>query len=53
MQGGETILFKASQGNFLLEGVVEALLKNKEDADKLARRSENWGKKRSKLGYGS
>ena len=34
IQGGEAILFKGSQ-SLLLEGIIEPLLKDKEDADKL------------------
>lgn len=42
---GEVILFKGSQ-SMLLEGVIERLLKHKEDATKLPRREAIWEKRR-------
>jgi UDP-N-acetylmuramyl pentapeptide synthase len=47
---GDTILVKGSQNNIFLEIVVEALMKNKKDADKLlCRREPLWDKKREAL----
>jgi UDP-N-acetylmuramoyl-tripeptide--D-alanyl-D-alanine ligase len=48
IQGGEAILFKGSQSIFL-EGIIEALLKNKDDAHKLPRRGIFWINKRRQL----
>jgi UDP-N-acetylmuramoyl-tripeptide--D-alanyl-D-alanine ligase len=47
VKGGEIILFKGAR---FLEGVVEALLLNKEDAKKLCRREAVWVKRRHKWG---
>lgn len=47
IKGGEVILFKGAR---FLEGVVEHLLKNKEDANKLARREKVWQIRRKKWG---
>lgn len=47
LKGGETILFKGAR---YLEGVVEKLLLNPEDADKLCRREIVWQKQRQKWG---
>jgi UDP-N-acetylmuramoyl-tripeptide--D-alanyl-D-alanine ligase len=48
LNGGEAILFKGSQ-SMLLEGVIEGLLKNKDDANKLPRREVFWQKRREKM----
>ncbi|HWY80182.1 MAG TPA: cyanophycin synthetase [Candidatus Sulfotelmatobacter sp.] len=48
LNGGETILFKGSQ-SMLLEGIIERLLKNKDDAQYLPRREKIWVERRSKL----
>ena len=45
IRGGEAILFKGSQ-SMMLEYIIESLLKEKDDASKLPRRSEFWDKKR-------
>lgn len=45
--GGETILFKGAR---FLEGVIEHLLKNKEDIKKLCRREEVWQQRRAQWG---
>jgi len=47
IKGGETILFKGAR---FLEGVIEHLLKNKEDIKKLARREKVWQIRREKWG---
>lgn len=47
INGGETILFKGAR---FLEGVIEHLLKNKEDIKKLARREKVWQIRREKWG---
>ncbi len=47
--GGEIILFKGSQ-SLLLEGLIEQLLKNKEDASQLPRRGTFWVRKRKQVG---
>ncbi|MDO8573835.1 MAG: cyanophycin synthetase [Candidatus Daviesbacteria bacterium] len=47
LKGGEIILFKGAR---FLEGVIEHLLKNKEDVSKLCRREKIWEKRRSKWG---
>lgn len=47
IQGGETILFKGAR---FLEGVIEHLLKNKDDASKLCRREKIWQQRRAKWG---
>ncbi|MBI4091713.1 MAG: hypothetical protein HY427_00675 [Candidatus Levybacteria bacterium] len=45
LEGGEMILFKGAR---FLEGVIENLLENKEDAAKLARRDRVWEIRRKK-----
>jgi UDP-N-acetylmuramoyl-tripeptide--D-alanyl-D-alanine ligase len=45
ISGGEAILFKASQ-SIMLDAVVERILKNKNDTDKLCRREKYWIEKR-------
>jgi UDP-N-acetylmuramyl pentapeptide synthase len=47
LQGGETILFKGAR---FMEGIIEHLLKNKEDITKLARREKIWEKRRKEWG---
>lgn len=47
IRGGETLFFKGAR---FLEGVIEHLLKNKEDADKLCRRELVWRERRKKWG---
>lgn len=47
LKGGETILFKGAR---FLEGVIEKLLLNKNDAKKLVRREIVWQKRREKFG---
>jgi UDP-N-acetylmuramyl pentapeptide synthase len=47
IQGGEAILFKGAR---FLEGVIEHLLKNKDDVAKLARREKIWEQRRKKWG---
>ena len=47
IKGGEVILFKGAR---FLEGVIEHLLKNKEDVNKLARREKVWQIRRKKWG---
>lgn len=47
IMGGETLFFKGAR---FLEGVIEHLLKNKEDANKLCRREKVWGERRKKWG---
>jgi UDP-N-acetylmuramyl pentapeptide synthase len=47
LQGGETVLFKGAR---FLEGVIEHLLKNKEDVAKLPRREKVWQARRKKWG---
>ncbi len=47
LKGGEILLFK---GGRFLEGVIEQLLANPEDANKLVRRSREWTKRRQKWG---
>ncbi len=49
ISGGEAILFKGSQSMFL-EGVIESLLKNSKDAERLPRRGEYWNKQRKRAG---
>lgn len=46
LSGGEALLFKGSQSMFL-ETVIEGLLKNKEDREKLPRRGKFWDEKRN------
>ncbi len=50
ISGGEAILFKGSQ-SLLLEGMIEKLLKNTSDLEKLPRRGIFWDQRRNKLGY--
>jgi UDP-N-acetylmuramoyl-tripeptide--D-alanyl-D-alanine ligase len=47
LKGGETILFKGAR---YLEGVVERLLQNPEDASKLCRREQIWVNRRREWG---
>lgn len=47
LKGGETLLFKGAR---YLEGIVERLLDNPNDADNLCRREEVWVEKRKKWG---
>ncbi len=47
--GGETILFKASQTGFYFEGIIESLLLNNTDINKLCRREKVFEIARRKL----
>lgn len=47
IEGGDLVLFKGAR---FLEGVIENLLEDKNDADKLARREEVWEARRRKFG---
>lgn len=47
LKGGETLFFK---GGRFLEGVIEQLLANPGDADRLVRRGSQWVKRRQKWG---
>ncbi|OGH23659.1 MAG: hypothetical protein A2958_02700 [Candidatus Levybacteria bacterium RIFCSPLOWO2_01_FULL_38_13] len=47
LRGGETILFKGAR---FLEGVIENLLEDKRNIDKLPRREKVWEKRRKKFG---
>lgn len=47
LAGGETVLFKGAR---FLEGVIENLLTDRKDADKLARREKVWKIRRKKWG---
>lgn len=47
IQEGDVVLVKGSQNTLFLERIVEMLLENKKDAEKLARRGAFWDKKRS------
>jgi UDP-N-acetylmuramoyl-tripeptide--D-alanyl-D-alanine ligase len=47
IKGEEVILFKGAR---FLEGIIEQLLQNKEDVDKLVRREKNWQKWRKAWG---
>lgn len=47
IQENDLILVKGSQNTLFLERVVEMLLKDKKDAEKLCRRGEFWDKKRA------
>ena len=47
LKGDETILFKGAR---FLEGIIEQLLLNKNDIDKLPRREAIWDERRSKWG---
>ncbi len=47
IEPGDIILVKSSQNTLYLERVVEILLKNIKDKDKLCRRGEFWDKKRA------
>lgn len=49
IQGDETILFKASQ-SIMLDAVIEHLLQNKNDSDKLCRREQYWILRRKREG---
>jgi hypothetical protein len=49
IQGKETILFKASQ-SIMLDAVIEHLLQNKNDSDKLCRRDQYWVLRRKQEG---
>ena len=46
IKSGDLILVKSSQNTLFLERVVEMLLKNSKDKEKLCRRGEFWDKKR-------
>ena len=46
LQGGDVILVKGSQNTLFLERVVEMLLADKKDTEKLTRRGEFWDRKR-------
>ncbi len=46
IEPGDLILVKSSQNTLYLERVVEMLLKNLKDSDRLCRRGEFWDKKR-------
>ena len=43
INGGETLFFKGAR---FLEGIIEHLLKNKDDINKLCRREKIWEKRR-------
>ncbi|MSU73516.1 hypothetical protein EXS56_00045 [Candidatus Kaiserbacteria bacterium] len=47
IQGGETLIFKGAR---FLEGIIEHLLENSADAEKLCRREMVWQKRRKKWG---
>lgn len=47
INGGEVLLFKGAR---FLEGIIEHLLKNKEDINKLCRREKVWQERRKKWG---
>ncbi|MBI2028748.1 MAG: hypothetical protein HYT07_04025 [Candidatus Levybacteria bacterium] len=47
LEGGETILFKGAR---FLEGIIEHLLANKNDIEKLCRREKIWQERREKWG---
>ena len=47
IKGGETMFFKGAR---FLEGIIEHLLKNKEDINKLCRREKVWQKRRQQWG---
>lgn len=47
IRGGEALFFKGAR---FLEGVIEHLLKNKQDLDKLCRREKVWQQRRKKWG---
>lgn len=47
IQGGEVLLFKGAR---FLEGIIEQILKNKNDVSKLCRRELVWQKRRKKWG---
>mgnify|MGYP001576697935 CR=1 FL=1 len=49
LQKGDVLLLKASQNTLLFEIIVEMLLENKEDVQRLCRRDEMWTKKRQKV----
>ena len=50
ISGGEAILFKGSQSIYL-EGLIQQLLKHKEDSKKLPRQDQFWKDQRKKLGF--
>lgn len=50
INGGEAILFKGSQSIYL-EGLIEPLLRNKDDISKLPRQESFWKLQRKKLGF--
>lgn len=52
LSGEEIILFKGSQ-SFFTEWLIEGLLKNKEDAVRLARRGKAWDTRRTNIGLSS
>ncbi len=47
IHGGEILVFKGAR---FLEGIIEHLLENKEDAEKLCRREKVWQERRKKWG---
>ncbi len=47
IQGGETLVFKGAR---FLEGIIEHLLENSADAEKLCRREKVWRERRKKWG---
>ena len=47
LRGGETVVFKGAR---FLEGIIEHLLADKHDADKLCRREKVWRKRRAQWG---
>jgi hypothetical protein len=47
ISGGEVMLFKGAR---FLEGIIEHLLENKEDVNKLVRREIAWQKRRREWG---
>lgn len=49
LKPGDVVLIKGSQNTIFLETLVEKLLANPEDKDKLCRRGEYWDKKREAL----
>jgi UDP-N-acetylmuramoyl-tripeptide--D-alanyl-D-alanine ligase len=50
IKGGEAILFKGSQSIYL-EGLIERLLEDKKDTNRLPRQTEFWKNQRKKLGF--
>ncbi len=49
LKSGDVVLVKGSQNTIFLEALVEALLKNPEDKNKLCRRGDYWRRKREEL----